>query len=59
VLSQVPPTDAVLYEKGERGEVHKLPWVERATPEGALGEVGSTGGRVLGLALDADGRLYA
>lgn len=32
-LSQLSLTDAVLYEKDERGEVHRLPWIERVSVE--------------------------
>jgi ureidoglycolate hydrolase len=32
-LSQISLTDAVLYEKDDRGEVHRLPWIERVSIE--------------------------
>jgi gluconolactonase len=45
--------DGVIYAGGEAGQVY------RASLDGSLDQIATTGGRVLGLALDAAGRIYA
>jgi gluconolactonase len=47
------PFNGVLYAGGEEGELY------RVTLDGKAEQVGSTGGGLLGLALDGDGRVYA
>ncbi|MFL5767212.1 MAG: SMP-30/gluconolactonase/LRE family protein [Actinomycetota bacterium] len=47
------PFNGVVYAGGEEGELYRI------TLDGEFERVGSTGGGLLGLALDADGRVYA
>ena len=47
------PVDGLVYAGGEGGEFYSV------TLDGALSQVGSSGGSMLGLAVDGQGRVYA
>lgn len=47
------PIDGHVYAGGEAGEIY------RVSLEGAVEELGATGGSMLGIAVDGDGRVYA